>query len=300
MNKICITDIAAIDVKEAKMIQEIEPKRFDNQYRENVRPSGEDRVFLFERAEKGADRICLSLDGDTIDVPRWKDTIFSEEDLVYLFSIDDEKFFLAFSDCEAVCPEGFAFCSNRALRKAQPKYLAFAAMTAAHLHTWYRDNRYCGSCGAKTEHDKKERMMRCPVCGTMIFPKINPAVTVALLHEGKLLVTKYAGRQQTNLYALIAGFVEIGESAEECVKREVMEEVGLKAVNVRYYGSQPWGFAGNLQMGYVAEVEGDATITLDQNELAEAFFIAREELEYNPNRPALTQEMIEAFRAGRL
>ena len=142
--------------------------------------------------------------------------------------------------------------------------------------------------------------MRCPHCGYVIFPRINPAVTVALTHEDKLLVTRYSGRQQTNLYALIAGFVEIGESAEECVAREVMEEVGLKVKNIRYYGSQPWGFAGNLQIGYTAEVDGSADIVLDRDELSEAFFISRDELEENSVRPALTQEMIEEFRSGRL
>lgn len=143
-------------------------------------------------------------------------------------------------------------------------------------------------------------MMKCPECGNMIFPKLCPAVTVAVLHEDKLLVSKYNGRAQTNTYALIAGFVEIGESAEECVAREVMEEVGLKVKNIRYYGSQPWGFAGNLQIGYVAELDGSADITLDEDELSTAFFIRREELEPIENRPALTQEMIEDFRTGRL
>lgn len=143
-------------------------------------------------------------------------------------------------------------------------------------------------------------MMRCPKCGNLIFPRINPAVTVAVTHEDKLLVSRYNGRKQTNLYALIAGFVEIGEFAEECVAREVMEEVGLKVKNIRYYGSQPWGFAGNLQIGYTAEVDGDDRIVLDREELETAFFISREELEMNPVRPALTQEMIEAFRSGKI
>lgn len=132
-------------------------------------------------------------------------------------------------------------------------------------------------------------MMRCPKCGNLIFPRINPAVTVAVTHEDKLLVSRYNGRKQTNLYALIAGFVEIGEFAEECVAREVMEEVGLKVKNIRYYGSQPWGFAGNLQIGYTAEVDGDDRIVLDREELETAFFISREEL-----------EMIEAFRSGKI
>lgn len=280
------------------MIQEIGDKIFDNHFRAGAEISPGDRLFIFEN---GTGNICLSEseDGEII-IPRAEDTDAGPEDCIYLFSIDEEAFYMLKSSCPVQLPEGFEYKSARVLRKGRPKHLCFAAMTACHLNTWYRSNRFCGRCGAETEYGQKERMLRCPECGNVIFPRINPAVTVALIHEDRLLVTRYSGRQQTNLYALIAGFVEIGESAEECVAREVMEEVGLKVKNIRYYGSQPWGFAGNLQIGYTAEVDGSADIVLDREELSEAFFISREELDENPVRPALTQEMIEEFRIGRL
>lgn len=280
------------------MIQEIGDKIFDNHFRAGAEISPGDRLFIFEN---GTGNICLSEseDGEII-IPRAEDTDAVPEDCIYLFSIDEEAFYMLKSSCPVQLPEGFEYKSARVLRKGRPKHLCFAAMTACHLNTWYRSNRFCGRCGTETEYGQKERMLHCPECGNVIFPRINPAVTVALTHEDRLLVTRYSGRQQTNLYALIAGFVEIGESAEECVAREVMEEVGLKVKNIRYYGSQPWGFAGNLQIGYTAEVDGSADIVLDREELSEAFFISREELDENPVRPALTQEMIEEFRIGRL
>lgn len=280
------------------MIQEIGDKIFDNHFRAGAEISPGDRLFIFEN---GTGNICLSEseDGEII-IPRAEDTDAVPEDCIYLFSIDEEAFYMLKSSCPVQLPEGFEYKSARVLRKGRPKHMCFAAMTACHLNTWYRSNRFCGRCGTETEYGQKERMLRCPECGNVIFPRINPAVTVALTHEDRLLVTRYSGRQQTNLYALIAGFVEIGESAEECVAREVMEEVGLKVKNIRYYGSQPWGFAGNLQIGYTAEVDGSADIVLDREELSEAFFISREELDENPVRPALTQEMIEEFRIGRL
>lgn len=280
------------------MIQEIGDKIFDNHFRAGAEISPGDRLFIFEN---GTGNICLSEseDGEII-IPRAEDTDAGSEDCIYLFSIDEEAFYMLKSSCPVQLPEGFEYKSARVLRKGRPKHMCFAAMTACHLNTWYRSNRFCGRCGTETEYGQKERMLRCPECGNVIFPRINPAVTVALTHEDRLLVTRYSGRQQTNLYALIAGFVEIGESAEECVAREVMEEVGLKVKNIRYYGSQPWGFAGNLQIGYTAEVDGSADIVLDREELSEAFFISREELDENPVRPALTQEMIEEFRTGRL
>lgn len=87
--------------------------------------------------------------------------------------------------------------------------------------------------------------MRCPSCGNTMFPKISPAIIVAVTDDkNRLLVTKYAGRT-SDQYALVAGFVEIGETLEECVQRELMEEVGIRVKDIRYYASQPWGCVGN-------------------------------------------------------
>lgn len=281
------------------MIQEIGNKKMDNQFKADVCSGEDDFVFIFVKAQHGPDEIYLGgSEEDKIRIPKRKDLDVKEDDLVYLFSIDEDKYYMAKPGIEIEVPEGFAPKSNRVLRKTEPKHHSFAAMTACHLNTWYNNNQYCGKCGTKTKYGINERHMKCPECGNVIYPRINPAVTVALIHDDKLLVTKYRGRAQTNMYALIAGFVEIGESTEECVAREVMEEVGLKVKNIKYYGSQPWGFAGNLQIGFWAEVDGPAEITMDENELSTAFFISREELEPNDNRPALTQEMIEEFRIG--
>lgn len=110
-------------------------------------------------------------------------------------------------------------------------------------------------------------MMYCPECRITEYPKISPAVIVGVTHGNKLLMSKYANRD-FNKYALIAGFTEIGETIEETVRREVMEEVGLKVKNIRYYKSQPWSFTDTLLFGFFAELDGDETITLDREELA--------------------------------
>jgi NAD+ diphosphatase len=176
---------------------------------------------------------------------------------------------------------------------------AFVGMTAHHLHTWYRANQFCGCCGAPMVHDEKERMMRCPGCGNMVYPRIAPAVLAAVFHGDRLLVTKYA--QGDRNYALVAGFVEIGETAEQCVKREVFEETGLRVKNIRYYDSQPWGFAGNLMLAYTAELDGeDETIRRDASELAVAEFVAPEELTDISDFNSLTREMIRRFKERRL
>jgi len=136
----------------------------------------------------------------------------------------------------------------------------------------------------------------------MIFPRINPSVIVAVTHGDYLLLTQYANRPGATRTALIAGFTEFGETAEQTVHREVMEEVGLKVKNLRYYKSQPWGISGGgLLLGYWCELDGDETIHLDNFELEDGAWVSREELrrDYRDNGVALTSEMIARFAAGR-
>ena len=144
-------------------------------------------------------------------------------------------------------------------------------------------------------HDDKERMMRCPDCGMMEFPKICPAVIIAVTHGDKILMSKYAGREYKK-YALLAGFNETGESIEETVRREVMEEVGLKVKNLRYYKSQPWGFDQNLLLGYFCELDGERDIVLDTGELATAEWVHYSDVPEDPEGLSLTREMMSVFQ----
>ena len=155
---------------------------------------------------------------------------------------------------------------------------------------------YAG-CGQPMVHDDKERMMRCPDCGMMEFPKICPAVIIAVTHGDKILMSKYAGREYKK-YALLAGFNETGESIEETVRREVMEEVGLKVKNLRYYKSQPWSFSDTILMGFYCDLDGEEEITLDREELALAEWFRRDEIPVEPSRDSLTNEMIIKFKNG--
>ena len=274
------------------MIQDIGNKKFDNQYDPTAVCTADDYVFAFEDG-----RILIRLGDEDIDVPKMKELGDIEaSDLRYLFSIDDDRYFLLKEGAEIALPDGYAYESMRALRMCTPKCMA--GMTANHIYVWYRDNKFCGRCGKATVHDDKLRMVKCPDCGNMIFPRINPAVIIGLRNGDSLMTSKYANRPQSNGRALLAGFCEIGETAEETVIREVMEEVGLKATNVQYYGSQPWGFAGNISLGYFCDLDGDDKITLDEEELACAEFMKREDLPEPNNMVSLTATMIEEFRKG--
>ena len=126
------------------------------------------------------------------------------------------------------------------------------------------------------------------VCNNMVFPKIAPAVIIGLTNNDQIMMTKYAGREYKR-YALIAGFTEIGETAEETVHREVMEEVGLKVKNIRYYKSQPWGLDSNLLMGFFCDLAEEGEIRLEEEELSLAEWVDYRDVPDDPEGLSLTR-----------
>lgn len=283
------------------MIQEIEPQYLWNAYEERE-PQADSTVVC---VKNGNYCIIHTAQGDRF--PLYRELAEANRDgLRYLFALREGDTRRDYFLC--VCGENFSCeglpshsweTSRYINHRMQPREEAFAGMNAHHLYTWYEDNHFCGRCGSALVHDKQERMLRCPECHNMIFPKIAPAVLAAVQHKGRLLLTKYAHGDGN--YALVAGFVEIGETAEQCVAREVMEETGLRVKNVKYYDSQPWGFAGNLMIAYTAELDGDDdTIRVDHSELAVAEWVAPEDIPEISDYNSLTREMIRRFRLGRL
>ena len=222
----------------------------------------------------------------------------------YLFSIDDDKYFMGTPDEPETFtfPEGLTKIGIRELRYEyykgeEDRPLAFAAYTAGQLAGWYRDNRYCGTCAHMTVPSQTERALVCPACGRIIYPRILPAVIIAVTDGDRIVLTKYAGRTLP-FYALVAGFNEIGETLEETVAREVMEEVGLRVKNIRYYKSQPWGIVDDLLAGFFCDVDGDPTIHMDSSELKEAAWHTRDEIVLQPTDHSLTNEMMTRFKNG--
>lgn len=276
------------------MIQDIAPHRYRNEY--NPKPPEKDSLMLCYEGN----RVLLEKTGEAIRFPTFAELAKENEGIyenyTYLFEIDGKRFYLGDSISYAHLPafqmEGISY-----FRQAKPMHLAFAGITGFQLYSWYRSRKFCGVCGRPMVHDKKERMMRCEHCGQMEFPKICPAVIIGVTDGNRLLMSKYAGRDYKK-YALIAGFAEIGETIEETVQREVMEEVGLKVKNLRYYKSQPWSFSDTLLFGFFAELDGSAKITLDEEELALAEWFEREEIPVTEKHISLTNEMILAFKEG--
>ena len=280
------------------MIQDIGQHLFDRDF--SLRgATAEDYVLCYQGG-----KVLLRRTGDN----EWALPRFAEfpeeirpkmETARHFFALDGIGCYLADPDPKenALPDDSWQYCTYAQLRTVRPMEVASAAITGAQLDRWYKSRAYCGKCGAKNEHSKTERALICPVCGQLEYPKISPAVIVAVTDGDKLLLTRYADRPYRGP-ALIAGYVEIGETLETTLRREVMEEVGLRVKNIRYYKTQPWAFTDTLLMGFYCELDGEAEIHLDRNELCEGIWVKREDLPLPENNISLTSEMIENFRLG--
>lgn len=272
------------------MIQDIYPYKFRNEYR-HCKADSWDICLIY----KDGKVLVKYMEGE-ISYPTFEAAGADPEKGIYAFALEHTdsaqrgvRLFLYLEEIE----EGgeFTYQPMNLLRQAIPKELAYAGIVGAHLNVWYRDNIFCGRCTTRLVHDTRERMLYCPSCQNRIYPKICPAVIVCVTHNNQALITKYAGREYTR-YALIAGFTEIGETMEETVSREVMEEVGIRVKNIEYYKSQPWGFSGGILMGFFCEADGDTTISIDTSELSVGKWVDMETLKDMDDGVSLTREMM--------
>ena len=284
------------------MIQDIFPAKFYNHYEEQ-KPCDSDSAFFFS---EGKVLVRFNQESGLLSFPTCGDFPSQSVAPTYLFSIDNQKYFLMSGEAEKAelpaCLSDFSFYTLRQLRDLplapEAKRELFASFSAYHLWKWYDDNQFCGRCGHQLELDAVERALVCPECQSKIYPRINPAVIIGILNQkkDKILITKY--RTGYAHSALVAGFTEFGETLEQTVEREVMEEVGLKVKNIRYYKSQPWALAQDLLAGFFCEVDGDETIRMDEGELKYAEWVSRDAVELQPNDYSLTNEMMKLFKSG--
>ena len=297
------------------MIQDIAPFQFHNEW-QKLQPEDEDWIICIKER-----KILLRGTKENISFPRFREIrqqVRDGDHFVYLFAVSGERFFLcqqhqykerkesdlvhlnqdmeksADKNTDKVQME-LHYETTRYLRGAAPQHLCYAGLVGAQLAGWYAAHRFCGGCGAGMIPDEQERMMRCPVCGQMEYPKICPCVIVGVMHEGKILVSWYKNGFRDH-YALIAGFAEVGETIEETVAREVYEETHLHVKNLRYYKSQPWPYSESLLFGFFCELDGADDIVIQEEELAMAKWVTPEEIFETPDNFALTNEMICKFK----
>ena len=208
------------------------------------------------------------------------ESLISDEESVFLGMFNEQPAFAIRID-ESM-PEPFSdfgqFHDLRYLGSVLPPDEANLAAHARALVIWHKQQKYCGRCGEKTRAESGGNSRTCENgdCGTTFFPRVDPAIIVLVSDGDRCLLGRQEGWPEGR-YSTIAGFVEPGESLEECVAREVREEVGIEIDNIKYFGSQPWPFPHSMMIGFQARyVSGD--LTLQEEEIIEADWHGPDEL----------------------
>lgn len=192
---------------------------------------------------------------------------------------------------EEPIPEGLQLVPIRQLITSWSKEQFLQASRAVQLLEWRRNHKFCSHCGHPTEVHPTEYAMVCPSCRYHQYPRVNPCIiTIITRGDDEILLAKSV-HNKTNMYGLIAGFVEVGETLEEAVQREAFEEVGLKLKNIQYMSSQPWPFPSNLMIAFRAEYES-GEIKLQEEEIADAQFFKIDQLPEIPFKGSIAHSMI--------
>ncbi len=203
-------------------------------------------------------------------------------------------------------PEGYQWMSIRALYGKMDDTFYTIAGYARQIFDWNVNFQFCGRCGEKTqkkeeEHpdvggpDKKEEHSRiCPECGLISYPRISPAIITAVIKDDQILLARGVNFPDKRMFSVLAGFVEPGESLEDCVKREILEETGIKVKKIQYFKSQSWPFPDSLMIGFTAVYES-GKISIDRKEIVEADWFKYNRLPVIPGRQSLARELIDWF-----
>ena len=161
---------------------------------------------------------------------------------------------------------------------------------AAQILNWQRSHRYCGSCGRKTVDHLSEQAKVCPVCSLSWYPRISPCIIV-LITRGEYMLLARSPRFAEGMYSTLAGFIEPGESVESTLQREIAEEVAIAIQNIRYFGSQPWPFPGQLMLGFFADY-ASGEILIDGKEISDAGWYHARNLPPIPGEGTIAGRMI--------
>ena len=255
--------------------------------------SGAARWFAFS-----GDRILIRRPGpERVDIPvlnHPEDLGLRMEHRQYLGRLDDLPCFAAALANGSIAPEGMSFQWLRSLYGTLNETVFAVAGLGLQLINWDRTHQYCGGCGGPTRDKNDERAKKCTRCGLVNHPRISPAVIVAVIRDGRLLLA-HAGRYPNRkLYSVIAGYVEPGENLEQAVRRELKEEVAIQVKNIRYFGNQPWPYSGSLMVGFTAEYVG-GEIHEDGDEILHADWFTPENLPEVPGRESIARQLIDWF-----
>jgi NAD+ diphosphatase len=247
--------------------------------------------FIFDRG-----KLLIKSEKDICSIPETPDLEKINTEIIrrqYLGTLEGRACFAA--ELSGDCPEGtgLTFTDLRMLFGAIEEKFIWIAGRANQLVDWNQSHQFCGRCGKRNEDKTDERAKYCPHCGLTNYPRLSPAVIVAVLKKDRILLGRNK-RFRLPFYSVLAGFVEPGEKLEECVRREIREEVGIRVKNIRYFGSQPWPFPNSLMIAFVAEHAG-GKISVDGTELVDAAWFAKDDLPQIPPRISIARQLIDLF-----
>ncbi len=216
-------------------------------------------------------------------------------DAHYLGQLDDAAAFAAPVEAVERVPAPFIVAGARTLHGKLDEANLGVAGRAIQVIDWATSHRFCGRCATPTLRLRTERCLRCPVCKLAAYPRITPAMIVLVRRGDEALLASNA-KFPVGFYSTLAGFVEVGESLEETVAREVREEVGVEVKDIRYFGSQPWPFPHSLMVGFVAEWAA-GEIVADPSEISDAQWFKASALPMLPPPFSIARRMIDAWLA---
>ncbi len=247
--------------------------------------------FLFQEQKllvKESNKNCSVL--QTRDLPASNLYISQRQYLGYL---DGKPCYAAELSNSKKVSEPLRFIGIRDIFNLFDADMIHVAGLANQLVLWSQRHLYCGKCGNTTDDKKDERARICHICGSIFYPRLSPAMIVAVVRDNRILLA-HSRRFPGKFYSTLAGFVEPGETLEECVEREVREEVGIIVKNIRYFGSQPWPFPDSLMIGFTAEY-ARGEIKIDNNEIADAGWFSPEDLPPIPPKISIARQLIDWF-----
>ena len=277
------------------MINDIFPHQFNNQFIASKHIEDADYVLHFSQ-----NSLLLKQNGHGFELPRKKDVngIYDTSAGTFLFSYDNAPCFLLWDSPKTVNGQ-LSYQESNLFRDFPQQEIAWVSIVGHQMKNWYLENKYCGKCGSKTIEKPDERAIMCPNCNHLVFPKISPAIIVAITCGDKILMAKNANFR-VDWYSIIAGYADVGESLEETVIREVKEEVGVDITNLRYYKSQPWPVSGSMMIGFFAEADCNQSIKIDNKEITHAAWFTRGNLPNHPNNFSIAGELIDLFEKGEI
>ena len=200
----------------------------------------------------------------------------------YLGSVHGIPIYCDEVDPDADEPQGYTFGTLWTFLGSVDEQTFNLIGKAKQIADWYQNHRFCGQCGKPTGDAEADRSRKCVDCGQMFYPRLSPSIIVLITRGEEVLLAKSV-HAKGNFYSTLAGFVEPGESIEETVHREVMEEVGLKVKNLRYFKSQAWPFPNSLMLGFIADYDS-GEINIQEEEIADAQWFNYKSM---PNKPAM-------------